>query len=242
MRKFLMASTSALSLFIADINPSHAFLGSGIVLDPSNLAQNIEQVLQAIEQGLRTLEQIELANRSVIGTDFTLSPEMQQNLAGVQNVLRQDNILFDQIDLLDELGIISPGTFAVLDDIEQVSAILQQQNAQILGASGQLLHSKAVSAATITDVMDNVASLLGQSSRAQGETQALQLGNELDAQTIGLLAQMHANQLASQQLQAQQAGQTAAEIEASRDLVNRMRDTQTYGNQQFPGVVPGGFE
>ena len=92
MRKTLLATVAALSLLIA--TPSaEAQLA---VIDPANLAQNVQQVFQAIEEGIRTLRQIELAVQTVTGIDLSLTAALTEQLVGVQTVLNNGAALVFQ--------------------------------------------------------------------------------------------------------------------------------------------------
>lgn len=78
MRKTLLATVAAISLIVAMPATKAQFA----VIDPANLVQNIQQVFQAIEEGIRTLRQIELAVQTVTGTDFAITPQLRAQIQG----------------------------------------------------------------------------------------------------------------------------------------------------------------
>ena len=85
MRKTLLATVAALSLLSAAPTANAQFA----VIDPANLVQNVQQVFQAIEEGIRTLRQIELAVQTVTGIDLSLTAALTEQLVGVQTVLNK---------------------------------------------------------------------------------------------------------------------------------------------------------
>jgi conjugal transfer/entry exclusion protein len=109
MRKTLLATVAAVRLLTATPTAEAQF----VVIDPANLAQNILQVFEAIEEGIRTLRQIELALQAVTGTDFSISPQIQGALGEVTRFLNSEvvGIVFEELEALEAFREIYPEVF-----------------------------------------------------------------------------------------------------------------------------------
>ena len=138
IRQTLLAGAAAISLIIA-MPSAKAQLP---VIDPANLAQNILQVIEAVENGIRVLRQIELATQTVTGTDFSITPQLRAQLRSVQAVLNNGaSLVFEQTAALEQFRGEFPETFEAIDTLENVVAILRGQNQRILNASGQAVQT-----------------------------------------------------------------------------------------------------
>ena len=210
------------------------------MIDPANLAQNVLQVFEAIEEGLRTLEQIELAVRATTGIDFGLTAQLEGQLNRVSATLNTGaSILFEQTESLEQFRDEFPEVFEQIDTLENIVGIIQGQNRRILGASEQAIQGQSVSAEEIENVQANVRDALAESGLAQGQTAAIQAGNELQGQIIAMLVQIQSTQLTAQRLQALQAGAEASEKEAAQEFRNRFHDQDF--EEQNPGYTPSGW-
>ena len=134
MRKTLLATVAALSLLVATPSANAQFA----VIDPANLVQNVQQVFQAIEEGIRTLRQIELATQTVTGIDLSLTAALTEQLVGVQTVLNNGAALvFQETESLDQFRELFPEGFEALDTLEDVVGTLQLQNSRLLAPASR---------------------------------------------------------------------------------------------------------
>ncbi len=238
MKKTLLATVVAIGLMIATPTAKAQFA----VFDAANFAQNIQQVFQAIEQGIRTLRQIELAVQSVTGTDLSLTAELTEQLVGVQTVLNNGAALvFQEAESLEQFRELFPEGFEALDALEDVVLALQQQNNRLLSASQQAVQLQSVSAESIQETIASVEATLGVSEAAVGQTQAIQAGNQLQGQIVTTLVEIQGAQLAAQRLQALEAANRASERQAAEDITRRLADGEDNANQRFGGVLPNGW-
>ena len=238
MRRTLLATVAAISLMTATPRVDAQLT----MIDPANLAQNIQQVFQAIEQGLRTLRQIELAVQTVTGTDLSLTAGLRQQLIGVQTVLNNGGALvFQEVRSLEQFRELYPEGFEALDTLEDVVLTLRQQNSRLIGASRQAGQFQSVSAEAIEDILANVEASLGVSETAVGQTQALQASNQLQGQIVAMLGQIQGAQLTAQRLDALEAANRPSERQAAEDIARRLSDGEEFANRRFPGVVPNGW-
>lgn len=243
MKSNRLLASVALSAMLVSSNPSHAIFGVGdIVLDPANLAQNVLQVVEAIEEGLRTLEQIELAARSIDTTDLSLKDDLIDRLKNVQAALNKgDGIIFDKVRSLEKYREKFPDTFEALDKIEEVSAILRGQNQEVIDAAERAIQTQSTVAETIEDVQKKIDEALGVSESATGQTQAIQAGNQLQGLVISMLGEMQAAELAAQRLEALKAANEASKLKAAIEANKRFSDGSKFKGARFDGVLPDGW-
>lgn len=237
MRKTLLATVAVISLIVTMPTAKAQFT----VIDPANLVQNIQQVFQAIEEGIRTLQQIELAVQTVTGTDFAITPQLREQIQGVQAVLNNGAaVVFEQTESLEQFRDLFPETFEAIDTLENLVVALQGQNRQLLNASQQAVQTQSVSAEAIETILANVEASLGESVVAVGQTQAIQVGNQLQGQVVAMLAQIQASQLAAQRVDSLESARRASQEEAAKEYRERFHNAGEidYGGA---GYVPEGW-
>ena len=237
MRRTLLATATAISLLVA--TPTKAQIA---VIDPANLAQNIQQVFQAIEEGIRTLRQIELAVQTVTGIDLSLTAALTERLVGVQTVLNEGgSLVFEEVGALEQFRDLFPEGFEAFDTLEDVVITLQNQNSNLLAASQQAVRFQSVSAEDIQETIASIESALGESETAVGQTAAIQAGNQLQGEIVTTLVGIQSAQLTAYRLDALEAANRASERQAAEERVQRLADGEENANQRFPGVVPNGW-
>ena len=238
MRRTLLATAAAISLLLATLTADAQIA----VIDPANLAQNIQQVFQAIEEGIRTLRQIELAVQTVTGIDLSLMAALTERLVGVQTVLNTGGALvFEEVESLEQFRELFPEGFEALDTLEDVVITLQTQNSRLLAASQQAVRFQSVSAEDIQQTIASIEAALGESEAAVGQTAAIQAGNQLQGEIVTTLVGIQSAQLTAYRLDALEAANRASERQAAEETVRRLADGEENANQQFPGVVPNGW-
>lgn len=239
MRKTMLATVAAVSLMVATPNATAQFA----VIDPANLVQNIQQVFQAIEEGIRTLRQIELAVQAVTGTDFSISPQIQAALGDVTRVLNSEvvGIVFDELEALEQFRDVYPEVFDAIDSFEDLVTLVQQQSNNLLSASRVAVATQSVSVEAIEAILNDVETSLAESTIAGGQTEAIQVGNQLSGQIVAILAQIQGSQVAAQRVEALKIAQDAAREKAAEAFRDRFHDSDEidYGGN---GYVPQGWE
>ena len=239
MRKTLLVTVAAVGLLTA----TPAAKSQIAVIDPANLAQNILQVFEAVEQGIRTLRQIELALQAVTGTDFSISPQVQGALGEVTRVLNSEaaGIVFEELEALEVFREVYPEVFDAIDSFEQLVTLVRQQSNNLISASRLAVATQSVSVEAIEGILANVEVSLAESTLASGQTQAIQVGNQLSGQIVAILAQIQGSQVAAQRALALKIAQDAAREKAAEAFRDRFHDSDEieYGGN---GYVPQGWE
>ena len=239
MKKTLLVTVAAVGLLTATPTAESQIA----VIDPANLAQNILQVFEAVEQGIRTLRQIELALQAVTGTDFSISPQIQGALGEITRVLNSEaaGIVFEELEALEVFREVYPEVFDAIDSFEQLVTLVRQQSNNLISASRLAVATQSVSVAAIEDILANVETSLAESTLAGGQTQAIQVGNQLSGQIVAILAQIQGSQVAAQRALTLKIAQDAAREKAAEAFRDRFHDSGEieYGGN---GYVPQGWE
>ena len=203
----LLASGIAATLLLAP--SAHAFLGSGIVLDPSNLVQNAMTAT-------RTLQQV-TAQATMLRNQITQMTELGIYVGGdlermlgefnrLQHQARGLSFRIDEIERVFEQQF--PDAYADWSATEQAQIADAQQQASIM-AFRDSVRMQAQIAESIEEDGRQLQILMDASRGAPGDLAALQAGNQLTA--------LSAKQ--SMQMQTLMAAQYRAEaIERSRQL------------------------
>ena len=238
MRTKLLAATALAGMLIASPVAKAQFA----VIDVANLQQNVQQTLQQVVELIRLLTQIELLVQQVTGTDFSITAPLRDSLLDVQRVLGEGTaIVFRETESLEQFRELFPEAFEAIDTLENVVAVVRGQVQQILNASQQAVQTQSLSAEAIEDVLGNVEESLAESQGAVGQTQAVQVGNQISAQIATILAQIQGSQLAAQRLQALQLAHEASLADAADDARERFHEEDAFiGRDQ--GILPEGWQ
>ena len=238
MRKLLLATVASLSL--VSIPP--AAKAQFAVIDVANLQQNLQQTLQQVVELIRLLTQIELLIQQVTGTDFTVTGELNAALGDVQRVLGEGTaILFQEAQSLEQFREFYPEVFEAIETLEGLTTVVRGQTQQLLNASRQAVQTQSLSAEAINDILTNVETSLAQSQAAVGQTQAVQVGNQLAGQIASILTQIQGSQLASQRVQALELAQQASREQAAGEFSRRFNNADAFANSRTTGVTPEGW-
>ena len=238
MRKLLLATVA--SLCLVSIPP--AAKAQFAVIDVANLQQNLQQTLQQVVELIRLLTQIELLIQQVTGTDFTVTGELNAALGDVQRVLGEGTaILFQEAQSLEQFRDLYPEVFEAIETLEGLTTLVRGQTQQLLDASRQAVQTQSLSAEAIDGILTNVETSLAQSQAAVGQTQAVQVGNQLAGQIAAILTQIQGSQLASQRVQALELAQQASREQAASEFSRRFNNADAFANSRTTGVIPEGW-
>ena len=221
LRSFLLTAAVLPMVFAA---PANAFLGSGIVLDPSNLIQNAMTATRTLQQV--TAQATMLRNQITqmtqlgiyVGSDLD---RMLGELNRLQHQARGLSFRIDEIERVFEQQF--PDAFADWSTTEQAQIADAQQDASIM-AFRDSVRMQAQIAEAIEEDGHQLQTLMNASRGAQGDLAVAQAGNQLTA--------LSAKQ--SMQMQTLMAAQYRAEaIERSRQLY--MEQAGTARHDAFMG-------
>lgn len=163
-----------------------------VVVDPTNLAQNILQVSHALEQINNQIQQIEQQAQMLARSPLQLSPALSQSIEEARSVFdAASRVSFEAQAVGENLRALYPDTFADFD----LEAVLARSDAWLAESRLSLeraMAAEAHAAAAVNDTRGAVQAALGASASAEGQTGAVQAGNQLlgvmAAQLAGLQA------------------------------------------------------
>ncbi|GLQ23850.1 MAG: P-type conjugative transfer protein TrbJ [Litorimonas sp.] len=226
LRQALLA---AVVLPLAFAAPAHAIFGIGdIVLDPTNLAQNVLTATRSFQQVQQQIVMLQNQAKHLIRQGVYLGPDLDRTLAEINRLQHEARGLtyrIDQIETAFEHHF--PDAYANWSVTEQAQIADAQQDAAIMAYRDSIRMQAQISGAIERDGR-NLETLLSASQSAPGELSAMQAGNQITA--------LSAKQ--SMQMQSLMAAQYRADaIERSRALYAEQVGTARH--DAFMGRVSG---
>lgn len=178
-RAFLFASAGAFASVAA---PQAS--AQWVVIDPGNLAQNILQVANAIEQISNQIQQIEQQAQMLAQSPLQMSPQLSQAIDEAHAVFDAASaVSFEASRVGENLRELYPETFESFD-LENVLSRSDQWLAESRASLERAMEAEARAASAVDRARGDVSSALSASSGAEGQTSAVQAGNQL----LGLMA------------------------------------------------------
>ncbi|MGB6229469.1 MAG: hypothetical protein WBF53_05015 [Litorimonas sp.] len=178
LRKCLVATAAVLLSCAA---PAHAFLGSGIVYDPSNFAQNVLTASRTLAQVRQQAEMLRNQARQLIRQGLYVGPEMDRVLADLNRLTHEARGLtyrIDQIEAAFEHHF--PEEFAAFSVTEQAQIADAQQDAAAMAFRDSIRLQAHVMDAVQRD-QRQLQRLLDASQASDGNLAVMQAGNQLTA-------------------------------------------------------------
>ena len=231
----LGAALLALSLILAPAPQARAQMA---VIDPTNLAQNLLQATRALEQINNQIAQIEQATAMLRQNPLQLSPELSQSIGQARDLFRSAQGIAFQVDQLgDDLRTLYPETWADFD-LERVLGQSDQWLAESRRALERAMEAEARAARSIERAQGNIDRALQSSSGAEGQTGAIQAGNQLLGIQAAQLAEIHALLIAQGRALETERMERIAREERAREIQRRAFPGQT---NQPPGAARSAF-
>jgi P-type conjugative transfer protein TrbJ len=186
-----LAGLAGQAAVVAPAGPAYA-LGGQVVFDPRNYAQNVLAAARALEQIRNQIRQLEQQAQMLAQNPLQLSPELAASIAQASEMLaRAEGIAFDARRLGAELAALYPETWEAYE-LEEVLRHSDRWVAQSRASLRMALEAQALAAGSIARARDRIEAGLGSSAGAQGQTAAVQAGNQLLGVQAAQLAELHA--------------------------------------------------
>lgn len=178
----------AVALVVAPAQPA----GAIEVIDPSNLAQNILQVTHMVEQLRNQVRQIDQAAAMLRTNPLQLSPELSRSI-GEARALFQDvqGLAFEARALGAQLHDLYPETWQDYD-LKRVLAQSDVWMRESRQSITRAMDAEAGAAERLADTQTRVDRALASSGAAEGQTGAIQAGNQLLGIEASQLSEIHA--------------------------------------------------
>lgn len=189
VRALVGAGFVGFALISASATPARAQM---TVIDPANLAQSITQVSHMVEQLRNQVTQIEQATAMLRQNPLQLSPELSQSIGEAHALFQSvQGLAFEADQLGDDLRALYPETWAehdLADVLSQSDRWLAESRASLERA----MAAEARAAQSIEGARGRIDRAMQSSSAAEGQTGAIQAGNQLLGVQASQLAEIHA--------------------------------------------------
>lgn len=213
VRSFLATGVAATVMLAG---PANAFLGSGIVLDPSNLIQNAMTATRTLQQVTAQATMLRNQVTQMTRLGIYVGPDIERTLSEINRLHHQARGLTYRIDEIERVFEQQfPDAYADWSTTQQAQIADAQQAASIMAFRDSVRMQAQIAEAVQRDGRQ-LQILMNASQGAAGELSAMQAGNQLTA--------LSAKQ--SMQMQTLMAAQYRAEaIERSRALYTEQAST-----------------
>lgn len=186
-----LAAVMAAALPLAAITPPPPATAQMAVYDPAVHAQSVLSAARALEQIRHQIAAIEQQARMLERNQLDLSPELTQSIRSARDLFTQAEALaFDIGRIGGDIETLYPETWEAYD-LESVLAQSQRWRAASRASLARAMQAEARAAQSIEDMGGRLQSALGASQAAEGQTGAIQAGNQLAALSAAQLAEIH---------------------------------------------------
>ena len=162
------------------------------VLDPANLTQNLLQAAHALEQIHNQIQQIEQQAKMLSANGLQLSPELERALARARALLDDASALKFEMDKVSaDARALYPEVWSAFN-LAEIGPRTTQWLAEDRASLERALRAQAQSAASLDANRQRLSRALGASADAEGQTSAVQAGNQILGVSAAQLADIHA--------------------------------------------------
>jgi type IV secretion system protein TrbJ len=231
MRRRITALLVA-SLSLAAFTPrAEALLGVGdVVLDPTNLVQNILTATRTLEQINNQVSQLQHEAQMLVNQaedlkrlDYAAIDHLTYLLGQIDTLMREaDAISYEVADSERRYQEAFPETY---EDLTNEEIVVEAQNQWRLSQGGfaNTIQVQSGIASAIADTRGTLRELVSESQSAPGNLSALQAGNQLIALSIAQQVQMQQLMTAQYRMETLEASRRAALEEQARVRHERFR-------------------
>jgi len=221
----LLAGT-ALTALLA-VGPAQAQLP---VIDPANLAQSVIQAAHALEQIHNQVQQIEQQARMLARNPLQLSPELTASIQRARSLFTTaQGIAFDVQKVGEDIRTLYPDTWENFN-LRDIVSRSDQWMAEDRRALERAMRAEANAAEAVETSRGRIDSALSASSGAEGQTGAVQAGNQLLGIQATQLAEIQALLAAQSRALTTERLQRAAQEARGREIQRRAFPTESTGD------------
>jgi P-type conjugative transfer protein TrbJ len=197
------------------------------VIDPANLAQSILQAAHMLQQINNQVRQIEQATAMLRQNPLQLSPELSQSVGEARALLESARgIAFDASSLSEDLRTMYPETWEEFD-LDQVLAQSDRWMDESRGSLERAMQAEANAARSIERAQGHINQALQSSSSSDGQTGAIQAGNQLLGVSAAQLTEIHTLLVAQGRALETERMERLAREERAREIQRRAFPTDT---------------
>ena len=204
--------TAAAIALAALLNAAPAVGGGLPVIDSAALVHHAQNVLHQITKIQHMVTQIDNQRRAITGSTFSLDSGLVSQLAAMRNTLnRATAIAFDPSVVTNEFQRLYPTDYQNFANVRELTTFSNRQLDTLVMASTESANVQAQAVATMPTMASRIQVALGESVGAQGQTQAVQAGNQMLGVIATQLTELQAQISADAQLRANVEAQDASE-------------------------------
>lgn len=223
---WIAASLIALAIASTPARPARAQMA---VIDPANLAQSITQVSHMVEQLRNQVAQIEQATAMLRQNPLQLSPELTQSIGEARALFESvEGLAFEADQLGDDLRTLYPETWSA-HDLEDVLAQSDRWLDESRASLRRAMEAEARAARSIESTRGRIDRAMQSSSAAEGQTGAIQAGNQLLGLQAAQLAEIHALLIVQGRALETERMERLAREERAGEIRRRAFPTETSG-------------
>ena len=198
-----------------------------IVYDPTNYAQNLLSATRALEQIRNQIRQIEQAAAMLRQNPLQLSPELSQSISEARALFDAAQGLAFEVDRVGEdIRTLYPETWENFD-LDEVLAQSDHWLAQSRASVERAMEAEARAVQSIEQTQGRIDRALTSSTGAEGQTGAIQAGNQLLGIQASQLAEIQALLVAQSRAMQTERMERIAREERARELQRRAFPTET---------------
>ncbi|MCC6789082.1 MAG: P-type conjugative transfer protein TrbJ [Hyphomonadaceae bacterium] len=217
---------AALAALLA-VGPAQAQLP---VIDPANLAQSVIQAAHALEQIHNQVQQIEQQARMLARNPLQLSPELTASIQRARSLFdTAQGIAFDVRRVGEDIRTLYPDTWENFN-LRDIVSRSDQWIAEDRRALERAMRAEANAAEAVETSRGRIDSALSASSGAEGQTGAVQAGNQLLGIQATQLAEIQALLAAQSRALTTERLQRAAQEARGREIQRRAFPTESTGD------------
>jgi len=162
-----------------------------VVYDPAVHAESVLSAARALEQVRHQIAAIEQQARMLERSSLDLSPELTGSIRNARDLFnRAEALAFDIGRISGEIETLYPETWETYD-LETVLTQSQRWRAESRASLARAMQAEARAAGSIEAASGRLGSALSASQAAEGQTGAIQAGNQLAALSAAQLAEIH---------------------------------------------------
>jgi len=219
-----LMATAALAVVLTTAPPASA---QWVVIDPANLAQSITQVTHMVEQIRNQVRQVEQAAAMLRQNPLQLSPELSQSISEARALFdAAQGLAFEADRVGEDIRTLYPETWESFD-LDGVLAQSDQWLAQSRASVERAMEAEARAVQAIERTQGRIDRALGSSSDAEGQTGAIQAGNQLLGIQASQLAEIQTLLVAQGRALQTERMERIAREERAREVQRRAFPTQT---------------
>ncbi len=182
---------TAIVMPLAFSTPAHAIFGiGGIVIDPTNLVQNVLTATRTLQQVQHQIQSLRYQAQHLVSQGFDVSGELNRTLNEITRLTNEARALTYRIDQIERaFESHFPDAYADWSVTEQAQIADAQQDAAREAYRDSVVMQAQIVEAVQADAR-NLDRLIGASQSSAGELSAMQAGNQITALSAKQTMQM----------------------------------------------------